>query len=244
MKTFLEGSMKGRFIVLEGTDGAGKGTQFLLLQKRLQDEGYEVEPFDFPQYGQPSAYFVEQYLNGRYGGLEAIGPEKGSLFYAMDRFEASLRMREAMSRGRMVISNRYVGSNMGHQGAKFSSDAKRQKYFRWVENLEFNILGIPKPDLNIVLHLPADMAQLNVDKKQQRLYLGDQKRDIHEADLNHLQMAERAYLQMCDLFADRFTKISCMGGKSMLSREDIAQKVWVEVSKLLSIKTKTAGVRI
>src|SRR3954469_5709001 len=105
---------KGKFIVIEGSDGSGKGTQFKLLHEWLVEQHYSVESFDFPQYGQPSAYFVEQYLNGQYGDLSDIGPQKGSLFYALDRFAASFKIRAALDKGVHVLSNRYVASNMGH----------------------------------------------------------------------------------------------------------------------------------
>lgn len=224
---------QGKFIVIEGTDGSGKGTQFKELQKRLTDQKVEFETFDFPQYGQPSAYFVEQYLNGEYGTPDDIGPYRGSTYYAMDRYQASFRMREALKAGKWVIANRYVGSNMGHQGGKIADDAERKTYFTWLDDFEFTIMGIPKPDLNVVLHMPAEQAQKLVDQKSQREYLGDKKRDIHEDDLNHLKNAVKVYSEITELFPETFTKIECVDGDRLLSISEVSDLIWQNVEPLL-----------
>src|SRR5580700_9400291 len=112
--------MAGKFIVIEGTDGSGKGEQTIRLVKRLKDSGQAVTPFDFPRYMEASAWFVSQYLNGSFGTIEEVGPRTASLFYALDRYAASPDIRAALARGETVVSNRYVGSNLGHQGSKFS----------------------------------------------------------------------------------------------------------------------------
>lgn len=226
--------MKGHLIVLEGTDGSGKGTQLALLYKNLLKHGYDVEKFDFPRYGQASAFFVEQYLNGAYGSLADVGPYKGSLFYAMDRFAASFDILAALRRGKIVLANRYTASNMGHQGAKFKAAKDRAEYFKWLDNLEHEILGIPRPDLNIVLHVPPRLAQQLVDKKAARAYLKDAKRDLHEADLSHLKRAEQVYLQMSKLFPENFAVVTCVQNNLLLSRQAVAAEIWQEVSLLLA----------
>ena len=224
---------KGKFIVLEGTDGSGKGVQFRRLIKKLKKEKKKIAIFDFPQYKSPSSYFVTEYLNGRYGSIDKNGPYKASIYYAVDRFDASFKIREAIDKGKIVLANRYVGSNMGHQGAKIKTLSQRKKYFNWLYNLEFEIFNIPKPDLSNLLHVPAQVAQKLVDnkKKEERAYLKGKKRDIHEIDLNHLKKAEKVYLEIVDLFPKEFKKISCMNGSILLSKDDIAEKVWQVVRK-------------
>lgn len=224
---------RGIFIVIEGTDGAGKGTQTELLHKRLQKAGYETAIFDFPQYGQPSAHFVERYLNGKYGDINDVNVYQASLYYAMDRLEAGFAIREALEDGKTVLANRYVGSNMAHQGARFEDDAERRAFFTWIQDLEFGLLGIPRPDLSLILHMPAALAQKLVDKKQQRSYLGDKKRDIHENDLGHLKKAERVYLQMAELFPAMFRVIECAQGAHIYSKKEVNDEVWEEVLKRL-----------
>src|SRR6266481_3584685 len=109
-----------RFFVIEGTDGSGKSEQFKRLIARLELNGFKTSTVDFPRYKQPSAHFVESYLNGHYGTAMEVGPYKASLFYAVDRFAATLAMNNALSRGEVLVANRYVASNMGHQGGKIT----------------------------------------------------------------------------------------------------------------------------
>src|SRR3990167_6810148 len=161
---------KGVFLVIEGTDGSGKGTQHKLLIDRLESEGYDVATFDFPQYDQASSYFVKEYLNGNYGTADEVGPYTGSLFFALDRYQAAKDIRAALDAGKVVIANRYTGSNMAHQGTKFSHPEERRGYFILLDNIEFQMLGIPRPDKSIFLRVPAATAQELVDKKGERAY--------------------------------------------------------------------------
>lgn len=226
---------KGRFIVLEGTDGSGKGTQFEILMRRLKSQGADVATFDFPQYEKQSSYFVREYLNGKYGSSEAVGPYRASMFYALDRFDVGEQIRHWLNEGRTVISNRYVSSNMGHQGAKMGHSA-RKNFFRWLNDLEYGILGIPRPHLTIVLHVPAKTAQALVDKKAARKYIGGAKRDIHEADLNHLKRAEDTYLDMVRTYPREFKLVECMEGSRLMTVDEIHQKIWRLVEPKLKSK--------
>jgi dTMP kinase len=218
-------SAQGKFIVIEGTDGSGKGTHTKALVDWLTGQDRDVVTFDFPQYGQPSAYFVEQYLNGQYGELADIGPYRGSLFYALDRYDAGFKIREALGRGAIVVSNRYVGSNMGHQGGKIDDSAERQQYFRWLDHMEFTLLGIPRPDLNVVLLMPSEKAQEFVDLKAGREYAHGKKRDLHEADLHHLKRAEQTYRELCTQFPESFTPIECFNGHAIRSLDEIQSEI-------------------
>lgn len=216
---------RGVFIVIEGTDGSGKGEQFKLLVRRLARAGYDVATFDFPQYGKPSAFFVEEYLRGRYGGVKEVGPRRASLFYALDRFDVGRKIEEALRAGETVVANRYVASNMGHQGAKIKNRAERLKFFRWDHELEYGLLGIPRPDLNIILHVPAAVAYRLVARKAARKHLHGKKRDIHEASIMHLRRAERTYLEMAKTFPKDFTVVECVESGTLLSIEEIGGRV-------------------
>jgi dTMP kinase len=227
--------MNGKFIVIEGTDGSGKGEQTIRLVKRIKDSGNEVSPFDFPRYNEPSSYFINEYLNGRFGTLKEINPKTASLFYALDRYAAAAAIRAALSAKNIVISNRYVASNLGHQGSKYDEYDERKKYFEWNYDLEYNINGIPKPDLNIILHIPAEVAQELVDKKLERQYLGGKKRDLHEADLSHLKRTEETYLHLAKLFPDDFTVIECVEDGKLLSIDEVHEKVWAVAAKTLGL---------
>lgn len=224
---------RGIFIVLEGTDGSGKTEQFKRLLKRFQKEGLTYQTVDFPQYGQPSAYFIEEYLNGHYGNWQEVGPYRASIFYALDRFHKAAEIREWLRQGKIVLANRYMASNLGHQGAKIKNKKERRKFFRWLYDLEYRILGIPKPNLNLFLHVPAEIAYQLVAKKGKREYLKGKKRDIHEQDLQHLKLAEKAYLEAIKMFPRDFLLIECVSKQKLLSIEEISAIIWGIVKNII-----------
>lgn len=229
---------RGRFIVIDGIDGSGKGTQTKLLIEELKINGYQAEEADFPQYGTKSAGIIEEYLNGKYGQLD---PRAASIFYAIDRFDASFKIRQWLADGKVVVSNRYVTANAGHQGGKIADEHDRLKFFRWLNDLEYNIFNIPKPDLNIILHVPAKVAQKLVDSKakHQRMYANhaNKKRDLHESDLEHLKNAEQVFLEIIQLFPN--TKlVECAEGGRLLSPEEIHNKVWELARRIALINFK------
>ncbi len=226
-----EPKKRGKLIVLDGADGTGKATQFKLLVETLQSENYAVATVDFPQYGTKSAGPLEEYLNGKYG---QVNPYAASIFYAIDRFDVAFQIRQWLEQGKVVVANRYVTANAGHQGGKIADYFERVKFFKWLDNLEYKIFNIPKPDLNIILHVPAVIAQKLVDKKkpETRKYANGKKRDLHEADLKHLQNAERVYLEIAKLFPN--TKlVECMNGKQLLAPRQIHNKVWELVRRIV-----------
>lgn len=216
----------GKFIAIEGGDGSGKGTQSRLLVNYLREQGYDVYEADFPRYGQPSAYYVERYLNGDYGGTNDVPADLGVLPFALDRFAAKDDIIAHLAKpNSIVISNRYMASNLAHQGAKIANTAARHEFYERTKQTEYGILGIPRPDLNIVLIVPTDIAQANVDKKATRSYTSS-KRDIHEADANHLESAKRNYEEICELYPEEFTAIDCIDNRgNLLAISSIQQKI-------------------
>lgn len=217
--------------MLDGIDGSGKSTQTELLVSHLKKEGYPVEMISFPQYGTKSAGPIEDYLNGLYGSAEEVGPYRASIFYAVDRYAAAPKIRKWLSESKMVIANRYVASNMGHQGGKIKDPVERKKFFEWNDNLEYNIFAIPRPDLNLILHVSAEIAQQLVDKKGERKYVGGIKRDIHEDDLAHLKNAEEAYLEIARSFPN-FVLVECVEDNQILPMEVIHEKIWGIIQNL------------
>lgn len=222
---------KGKFIVIEGTDGSGKATQTALLLKALKKKGVKVATTDFPQYGNPSSYFVEKYLRGEYGTTEEVGAKKGSIFYALDRFDKSFEMKKWLKEGRFIVSNRYVSANMGHQTAKIVGKKKRDQFLEWLAELEYDIFQIPKPDKTILLYVPPEVGQKLVDQKNKREYTKGKKRDIHEADLDHLKKAAEAYKYVASKF--KWTTIDCAPKGELLSREEVHKRVLEVVKKLV-----------
>jgi dTMP kinase len=223
---------KGLFIVLEGSDGSGKGTQFSLLKERLKAIGYDVAVFDFPRYNKPSSYFVKNYLNGEYGAAAEVNPYVASLFYALDRFEASKDIRRALNEGKIVLANRYAGSNIAHQGGKIKDQVEQRSFFVWADNLEFHLLGIPRPDINLYLRVPAETAYGLIAKKNSRNYTKE-IRDEHEKDLQHLKASVATYDLMCQLFPKDFKAIECTKNGKLLSVPEINNLIWNKLKTLL-----------
>src|SRR3989344_5128598 len=113
---------KGKFFVLEGMDGSGKATQTKLLVEFLKNKGFQVEKIDFPQYTKISAGLIENYLKGVYGSSKEVGPYRASIFYACDRYDLSFKIKQWLREGKIVIADRYIASNIGHQGGKLITD--------------------------------------------------------------------------------------------------------------------------
>jgi len=220
----------GKFIVIDGTDGSGKTTQFNLLLENLRQRGYAVELADFPQYNTKSAGLVEEYLGGKYGSADEVKPQISSIFYACDRYDASFKIRQWLQEGKIVLSNRYVSANMGHQGAKIVDSTERQKFFDWLYDLEYNLFNIPKPDLNIILHVDSAIAQQLAKERQREDWKGKTK-DIHEENLEHLKRAEQTYLEIAQY--PNFKLIECTRNNQIMTREEIQAAVWQEVEQLI-----------
>jgi len=216
--------MMGKLIVIEGTDGSGKGTHSSIVFERLKKEGYSVELVDFPQYGKPSASMIEQYLNGELGPINKISPKAASIFYALDRFSKSKELWTWLNEGKIIICNRYSTSNKGHQAAKIRDKEKIDEFLEWLDDLEYNIFGIPRPDKVIFLHMPAKVGQGLVEMKGNRIYTNGKKKDAHESDLNHLECAEKAYLYVAK--KEGWQVIEVSDGKNPYSIEENAEKVY------------------
>lgn len=230
-------SNPGRFFVIEGTDGTGKTVQSSLLIERLQKEGFEVVPMDFPQYGKNAfADTVAAYLRNEFGNAAELNPYLSSFPYAADRWKASFAMRPALEKGAVIVSNRYTSANMGHQGGKIKDPEEREKFLAWLKELEFTEKGfnIPTPDMVILLYLKPEVAQLLVDRKAQRDYAQGKKRDGHEADINHLRNTAETFRSIAETESN-WKLVDCTSEENndILPPEAIHEKIWQLVKPLL-----------
>jgi dTMP kinase len=228
---------RGLFLVIEGTDGTGKSTQYDLLRNRLKSAGHDILEIHFPRYENDSSIFVREYLRGGYGTVNDVGPYTASLFYALDRYHAAREIEQALDEGRIVLCDRYVGSNMAHQGTKFGNAAERRGYFIWLDNLEFRMLGIPRPDYNFVLTAPVETIQERLKNR------GDSSthvkgKDIHEADTQHIIKSSEVYIDLCNLFPKDFHRVDGVRGKKQLSPETINDLIWKTIETALPEKPK------
>src|SRR5579862_8314082 len=182
---------RGKLIVIEGIDGAGKRTQADLLGRALEGRSLPVAHFSFPRYDSSFGQLIARFLNGEFGKLDAIDAHLSALLYAGDRFEAKAELEAALASGKLVIADRYTGSNLAHQTARVATEG-RAEFVAWLERLEYGIYGLPAEDLVIYLRLAASEAQQLVERKAARAYTA-LKWDLQEADLEHLNQAALVY---------------------------------------------------
>jgi dTMP kinase len=183
----------GRLIAFEGIDGSGKRTQMDLLHNVLAagSGGHSVYSTGFPQYDSWFGKMVGKFLNGELGALESVDPHFTALLYAGDRFEAKPKLEAELNQGKIVLVDRYIGSNLAHQTARVPQE-KRAEYLKWIRHLEYDIYDLPREDLILYLRVPPSEAQRLVSQKTPRSYT-NAKQDLLEASLRHLQEAADMY---------------------------------------------------
>ena len=184
---------KGKLIVITGPDGCGKKTQTELLVKRLKASGYQVKTIDFPQY--KNNFFgkmVGRYLAGEFGKATEINPYLASILYAGDRFESMGEINKWLAEGKIVVCDRYVGDNFLHQGSKVVDPSEREKFFNWLEDLEFNVFGAKRAGITIYLDvsLEISLALLKNKDAQEKKNYTDGKNDGHENEV-HLRQVRK-----------------------------------------------------
>lgn len=207
--------MRGKIIVVEGTDCSGKETQTSLLVQRLRKEGRKVERLSFPDYDSPTgkivggAYLGKSYIGEGFfpEGASNVDPKVAALYYAADRRYNMGKINQLLDQGIDVILDRYVESNMGHQGGKIFDKEERLKLYEDLNNLEYGFLELPKPDLTIFLYMPYKMV---AELKKGRPEPSDQ----HESSLLHIRNAEQAYLELAEIH--NYKKIDCVDKKGKL----------------------------
>ncbi|MBI4426534.1 MAG: thymidylate kinase [Candidatus Kerfeldbacteria bacterium] len=214
---------KGKFIVIEGTDGSGKATQTRLLAATLRRRGKKVRTIAFPQYGQKSAGAVEAYLNGVYGTPQQVGTYRAAIFYAVDRAAARMKILSWLNQENIVIADRYLASNWAYGGALLSRAARR-KYWRWDKQLEFGLFNIPKPDRTVVLAVPPKIAQKLILQKHRRQYLKRNKRDAHEQDIRYQGKVLETYRELARLNRE-IRVVECIVEGRLLSKREIHERV-------------------
>jgi dTMP kinase len=218
-------SSKGKFIVIDGSDGSGKKTQADLLIKKLKAEKKKAVMFDFPQYDKFFGKLVKRYLSGEFGGLKDVDAHLASVLYAADRWQAKKEIENYLSKGYIVISNRYAESNMAHQSAKISSVKKRGEFLKWLDEMEFKNFKIPRADLVLYLNVPIEIGQKLVENR-------GNKKDIHELDIAYLKKTRKQYLDLASKNR-HWQKIDCTQKKEILSREEIAKQVWQSAKRII-----------
>ena len=183
-------------IAIEGIDGSGKGTQTKRLHHALQNYGLRVFSDTFPKYNTTfHGQLVGEYLNGKFGTLEQVHPFLAAMLFAGDRKEYKAMLNAAMSAFDVVILDRYVLSNIGHQCARVEDEHERTRLQDRILRLEYDLNGMPRPDVQFLLDVPVEIAEGLVAGKKRRDYttLGA---DIHEADRKYQARVRDVYRNM------------------------------------------------
>ncbi len=224
--------MAGKLIVIEGLDGSGKSTQEELLKKKLADIGLNVNFIKLPNYDDPGCELVKMYLAGRFGNKPGdVNAYAASSFFAVDRYVSyHCFWKEKYLNGEIFLADRYTTSNAYHQLTK-TDKADWDSYLEWLEDFEYNKMGIPKPDAVIYLDMPIEVSQ----KLMTQRYKGDEsKKDIHEKDVEYLNNCRIAADYACKKL--NWTRINCSKDGDPLPISVISDAVFDAVSKAIGIK--------
>lgn len=220
--------MKGKLIVIEGTDCSGKETQTKLLIEKLHKKNINIERMCFPNYDTPTGKIVGGPYLGKSNiseglfqeGAINVDPKVASLYYAADRKYNLPKIKETLEEGKNVILDRYVESNAAHQGGKYADSEERREFYSFIDALEYGLLELPEPDIRIFLYVPYEFsAELN----KKRAELSDQ----HEKSKEHLINAENAYLEICDIYG--YKKIICVKDNELRTIEDINKEIYTYI---------------
>lgn len=209
-------------IAIEGTDGSGKQTQIDKLFEFFKSKNFDVQKLSFPNYSSPSSGPVKMYLNGELSSsASGITAYQASILYAVDRFCTMKKYENFIQHGVFLLLDRYAGSNLIHQACKIDNENEKENYIKWICELEFEILKIPRPNLVVFLDMPPEFS-IALAHNRQNLKCGE-KKDIHEFDENHLKKAYENSLSIAK--NQNWHIIQCIKNQKIESVEQIHQKI-------------------
>ena len=216
--------MEGKLIVIEGLDGSGKSTQIEYLKNKLNAKN--VHQIKLPDYDSESSALVKMYLRGDFGKEPTdVNAYAASAFYAVDRYaNYKMKWKFFYDNGDINTSDRYATSNAYHQATKIEKK-DRAEFFRWLEEFEYGLIGVPKPNAVIYLDMPIEISQ----KMMSERYHGDEtKKDIHESNLDYLYKCRDAALDAAEKMG--WFVVKCNDGNAPRSIEDIGNEIYDIIS--------------
>jgi dTMP kinase len=234
LRTSTPSGKKGRLIVIDGIDGAGKATQTKLLVEALKGQGKKVETIDFPRYyNNFFGALIGECLRGDHGNFAELSPKIASILYACDRMESSVQIKAWLAEGKTVVIDRFVSSNQIHQGGKCKTDTERKEFLHWLDTMEHDILGVPRPDMIVYLNLPIAVSQtlLQKAKSKEAAQATDFKKrymkgktDVVEENIEYMENSRQSALKIIKS-KNNWKKIDCYVRGSLRSIEDIHSEV-------------------
>ncbi len=219
----------GILIAIEGVDGSGKQTQSDLLTANLKERGYKVKEIRFPDYNSKSSVLVKMYLMGEFSrNPKDITAYQASTFFAADRYASWMTgdWREHYLAGNIVLADRYTTANMVHQAGKIHNLAERDQFLNWLYDFEFNLYGIPVPDLVFFLDVPPEFQKIFVRERKNKI-TGGEEQDIHESSDEHIRESYDAARYVAEKFS--WVTIRCVKNGILRSIEDIGAEI-LEIS--------------
>lgn len=222
--------MAGKLIVIEGTDGSGKSTQFARLCRRLEEAGRPFRRLVFPQYDKPSSALIRMYLAGAFGSHPGdVNPYAASAFYAVDRY-ASWKQEWGTyyQDGGLVLSDRYTTSNAVHQGCKLP-EGEWEAFFRWLDDFEFERLGLPRPGLVIYLDMPTQQALRLLRQRERDTHTTG---DIHEVDADYLARCRKTALAAAQCLGWRVIPCADEAGR-LYTVDELHRRIWQAAERFL-----------
>ena len=219
----------GKLIVIEGTDGSGKSTQFRRLTEHLSQDGHTFKTLVFPQYSEPSSALIRMYLGGEFGSKPTdVKAYAASAFYAVDRYASYKKdWGQWYENGGLIVSDRYTTSNAVHQASKEPTQ-KQADYLKWLYEFEYDRLGLPRPDLTVYLDVPTEYTEKLLRSREQAT---NTQADIHEQDMQYLATCRKTGKAAAAYYG--WTVISCVKDGLMRSVEDIHQEIYSYVKSCL-----------
>ncbi len=219
----------GKLIVIEGTDGSGKSTQFQKLTQRLRDENTNFKTLVFPQYNKASSALIRMYLGGEFGSSPSdVNAYAASAFYAVDRY-ASFKQDwgKWYDEGGVIVSDRYTTSNAVHQASKEPLEMQ-EVFLKWLYEFEYDKLGMPCPDLTIYLDVPIAFTEKLMRHREQET---NTHADIHEQDMAYLATCRQTGRLAAKYYG--WSVVQCVKDDEMRSIEDIHEEIYALVKKCL-----------
>ena len=219
----------GKLIVIEGTDGSGKSTQFKKLTQRLSEEGKNFKTLVFPQYSEPSSALIRMYLGGEFGTNPSdVNAYAASAFYAVDRYASFKKdWGKWYDEGGLILSDRYTTSNAVHQASKEAPE-DRAEFLRWLYEFEYDKMGMPKPDLVIYLDVPTAFTEKLMRHREAET---NTSADIHEKDLTYLATCREMGRTAAAFYG--WHTVQCVRNDEMRTIEDIHEEIYRLVSACL-----------
>ena len=210
---------KGKLVVIDGADGSGKATQVKLLADALRTEGYRVKTIDFPRYEDNfMGGFIGECLHGEHGDFLEVDPHIVSVLYAADRFESRKTLEKWLKNGYVIVADRYVSANQIHQGGKISNASARSKFLRWLDGLEFEVFGLPRPDFVFYLDVPQGLSQQLLQQDGKKLDTAEKNQQYQENSRKSAEWLQRNIPE--------WQKIHCSKNGYMKTREVIHQEIY------------------